>query len=126
MYTRNEFLKTDSMQKIRGQILGAAGACYGIAFFSALFNISIYKNYSSIIDSVFIFALGVLIHTLQSRVASVVLILYAFSNVILNLLLGGRVREVWLCFVGVYAVICTFKFHKAWKEYKNSPEAQMY
>ena len=61
----------------------------------------------------------------QSRVASIILLVYAAINVIYLLIETGRLGGWWIAVVGIYAVIYTFKFQKAWKAEKNGETVNM-
>ena len=92
--------------------------------------ISIGANYIlngtlDILDPIILVVFGLLIQLLQSRVAAIFLTLYSVINVVYMTIEMGQPAGWWVCVVAVYAVIYTFKFQKAWKEYKNSPEAQI-
>jgi predicted membrane protein len=78
-----------------------------------------YQSLSGIFDASLIVVCSLLIQLLQSRVAAIVLMVYAALNVILVLVQTGRLGGWWIAVVGVYAIIYTFKFQKAWKAYKN-------
>lgn len=123
--TRRQFLKTDEMKKIRTQIITCAIACYVIAAISVAFGYYLYGTFETVVDAVLLIFFGLLIHLLQSRVAAILLAIYAIFNCIVMSIEMGQLAGWWGCIVGVYAVIYTFKFQKAWKEYKNSPEARM-
>ena len=68
---------------------------------------------------ILVLACSLLIHLLQSRVAAIVLAAYAVLNVVVTSVSNGRFSGWWVALVGVYAVIYTFKFQKAWKDYQN-------
>ena len=122
--TRNEFLKTAEMKQIRKQINSCGISCYILAVISlaATYYLSGELN---ILDPIILIVFGLLIQLLQSRVAAIILTLYSIANVIYVTVTMGQPGGWWICVVGIYAVIFTFKFQKAWKEYKNSPEARM-
>lgn len=122
--TRNEFLKTDEMTKNRKQIISSAVACYILAAISIGANY-ILNGTLDILDPIILVVFGLLIQLLQSRVAAILLTVYSVINVVYMTITMGQLAGWWVCVVGVYAVIYTFKFQKAWKEYKKSPEAQI-
>lgn len=124
--TRTEFLKTPPMKKIRANIFACATLGYAVAIGSAILNIVKEKNYNVIYDAVFLIVISLLIHLLQSRVAAILLALYAVFNVAVLFYMTGKPGGIIVLAIAVYAIIYTFKFQKAWHEYKNSeavPEA---
>lgn len=122
--TRNEFLKTDEMTKNRKQIISSAVACYILAAISIGANY-ILNGTLDILDPIILVVFGLLIQLLQSRVAAILLTLYSVINVVYMTIEMGQPAGWWVCVVAVYALIYTFKFQKAWKEYKKSPEGQI-
>jgi uncharacterized membrane protein HdeD (DUF308 family) len=123
--TRRQFYKSEEMTPIRKQINTCAICAYVCAGISLIAGILLLGNASIIIDVALVVICGVLIHVLQSRAAAIVLTVYAVINVVVGLLSTGKLQGWWLCIIGVYSIIHTFKFQKAWKEFKASPEAQM-
>ncbi len=121
--TRKEFLKTPEQSLNRKNINSCAITGYVIAAISLAVNIFMLDNYWGILDSILIVVASLFIQLLQSRVAAVILALYAIVNVIYVTVLTGRFGGWWIAIIGVYAVFYTFKFQKAWKEYKNSNSA---
>jgi hypothetical protein len=63
--------------------------------------------------------LGLLIQLLQSRVAAILLAVYGVVNMIAVTIMTGRFGGWWIMVVAIWAVVYTFKFHKAWKEEKE-------
>jgi len=86
---------------------------------SIVLNLFVYNNPYGLIDCALIVICSLLIHLLQSRVAAIILTAYAALNVIVVTIQTGRLGGWWIAVVGIYAIIYTFKFQKAWKEYKN-------
>ncbi len=122
--TRREFLKTKEMKKLRAGITAAAALGYAVAIGSVIVNIIQSQNYNVIIDAVFLVAMSLLIHLLQSRVAAILLSIYAVTNIAVMFYMTGKPGGVIVLAIAVYAVICTFKFNKAWKEHKRSASVQ--
>ena len=118
--TKREFLKTPEMKKVCANITACATLGYAIAVGSAVVNIVKSQNYSVIYDAVFIIAVSLLIHLLQSRVAAILLGVYSVFNIAVMFYMTGKPGGVIVLAISVYAIIYTFKFQKAWKEYKNS------
>ena len=117
--TRREFLKTDEMSKVRKNLNGCAISGYIIAVLSFALNAFLFGEYITIVDSILLIILCLLIQLLQSRVASIILTIYAVFNMIMMSISYGRLAGWWAVVIGVYAIIYTFKFHKAWKEEKE-------
>ena len=92
---------------------------YVIAGLTLYFGVIKTGNYFATLDVVLILACALLIHLLQSRAAATVLAAYAVLNVVVTSVSNGRFSGWWVALVGVYAVIYTFKFQKAWKDYQN-------
>ena len=117
--TRREFLKTPQMNAIRNNLFSSAVIGYVIAGLTLYFGVIKTGNYFAMLDVVLILACALLIHLLQSRAAAIVLAAYAVLNVVVTSVSNGRFSGWWVALVGVYAVIYTFKFQKAWKDYQN-------
>ena len=117
--TRREFYKSSEMDSTRKNINGCAIAGYIVAALSLVANLFLLDNPSGIADSVLIIILSILIQTIQSRVAAVILCVYGVTNMIVITLATGRLGGWWILIIGIFAAIHTFKFHKAWKEQKE-------
>lgn len=117
--TRREFYKSSEMDSVRKSINGCAIAGYIVAALSLVANLLLLDNPSGIIDTILIVILSILIQTIQSRVAAVILCVYGVINMAIITMYTGRFGGWWILVVGVFAAINTFKFHKAWKEEKE-------
>ena len=117
--TRREFYKSSEMDSVRKSINGCAIAGYVVAALSLVANLLLLDNPSGIIDTILIIILSILIQTIQSRVAAVILCVYGVINMAIITMYTGRFGGWWILVVGVFAAINTFKFHKAWKEEKE-------
>ncbi len=117
--TRREFYKSSEMDSVRKSINGCAIAGYIVAAISLVANLLLLDNPSGIIDTILIIILSILIQTIQSRVAAVILCVYGVINMAIITMYTGRFGGWWILVVGVFAAINTFKFHKAWKEEKE-------
>ena len=122
--TRNQFLKTEEMKPIKKQIISCAVICYVLAVISIAANYFL-NGELNLLDPIILVVFGLLIQLLQSRVAAILLTVYAVCNVVYMTISMGQLAGWWILIVAVYALINTFKFQKAWKEYKKSPEAQI-
>ena len=117
--TRWEFFKSPKMSAISKNIFTCAVLGYVLSGLTLYLNVIKSGLYSSIPTVVVLLACSLLIHLLQSRVAAIVLAAYAVLNVVVTAVSNGRFSGWWVALVGVYAVIYTFKFQKAWKDYQN-------
>ena len=117
--TRREFYKSSEMDSVRKSINSCAIAGYIVAALSLVANLLLLDNPSGIIDTILIVILSILIQTIQSRVAAVILCVYGVTNMIVITLATGRLGGWWILIIGIFAAIHTFKFHKAWKEQKE-------
>ncbi len=117
--TRREFYKSSEMDSTRKNINGCAIAGYIVAALSLVANLLLLDNPAGIIDSILIIILSILIQTIQSRVAAVILCVYAVINMAIITMYTGRFGGWWILVIGIFAAIHTFKFHKAWKEQKE-------
>lgn len=117
--TRREFYKSSEMDSVRKSINGCAIAGYIVAALSLVANLLLLDNPSGIIDTILIVILSILIQTIQSRVAAVILCVYGVINMAIITMYTGKFGGWWILVVGVFAAINTFKFHKAWKEEKE-------
>lgn len=122
--TRREFLKTPQMKMIRNNIFTCAVIGYVVAGLSLYFGVIQTGNYFGLLDVVFILACSLLIHLLQSRVAAICLTAYSVLNIVVTTVANGKFSGWWVALVGVYAVIYTFKFQKAWQMQKASEEEE--
>ena len=117
--TRREFYKSSEMDSVRKSINSCAIAGYIVAALSLVANLLLLDNPSGIIDTILIVILSILVQTIQSRVAAVILCVYGVTNMIVITLATGRLGGWWILIIGIFAAIHTFKFHKAWKEEKE-------
>lgn len=117
--TRREFYKSDEMAQVRKSIRVCAISAYVIAALSLLVNLLLLDNPTGILDSITMVVLGLLIQLLQSRVAAILLAVYGVVNMIAVTIMTGRFGGWWIMVVAIWAVVYTFKFHKAWKEEKE-------
>ena len=117
--TRWEFFKSSKMRTISKNIFTCAVLGYVLSGLTLYLNVIKNGLYSSIPTVVVLLACSLLIHLLQSRVAAIVLAAYAVLNVVVTSVSNGRFSGWWVALVGVYAVIYTFTFQKAWKDYQN-------
>ena len=118
--TRREFLRTDEMRNYRLNIIMCAIFGYVIAVGSVILNIVYTKECSVIYDAVFLIVMCVLVHFLQSRVAAVLIAVYAVLNIVIMYLATGKPGGIVVLVLAIYAIVYTFKFQSAWRKYKKS------
>lgn len=97
---------------------------YVIAGLTLYFGVIQTGNYFTILDVILVLACSLLIHLLQSRVAAIVLTAYSVLHIYITSITNGRLSGWWVVFIGVYAIIMTFKFQKAWQEEKEFGEGE--
>ena len=122
--TRREFLKTPQMNAIRYNIFSSAVIGYVIAGLTLYFGVIQTGNYFTILDVILVLACSLLIHLLQSRVAAIVMTAYSVLHIYITSIANGKLSGWWVVFIGVYAIIMTFKFQKAWQEEKEFGEGE--
>lgn len=118
--TRREFLRTDEMKSIRANIIICAIFGYVIAVGSVILNIAMTKEYGVIYDAVFLVIMCILVHFLQSRIAAILIAVYAVLNLIIMFIATGKPGGIVVLVLAIYAIVYTFRFHSAWSKYKKS------
>ena len=122
--TRWEFFKSSKMSTISKNIFTCAVLGYVLSGLTLYLNVIKNGMYSSIPTVVVLLACSLLIHLLQSRVAAIVLTAYSVLHIYITSITNGRLSGWWVVFIGVYAIIKTFKFQKAWQEEKEFGEGE--
>ena len=122
--TRWEFFKSSKMRTISKNIFTCAVLGYVLSGLTLYLNVIKSGLYSSIPMVVVLLACSLLIHLLQSRVAAIVLTAYSVLHIYITSITNGRLSGWWVVFIGVYAIIMTFKFQKAWQEEKEFGEGE--
>ena len=117
--TKKEFLKLPSLKKCKGNLNGAAILCYFCAACTLLVAV-LMQSYLAILDVLLILGMGLGIQLAQSRVCAVILFVYSIYNLIIALLSSGTPSGWIIIVAGILAIIYTFKFQKAWKEYNET------
>lgn len=121
--TKKEFLKHPNLKTCKGGILSAAIFAYICAVLSLIVNVLLSEEgftFTSIIDCVILVGLGLGIQLAQSRACAVVLLVYSIINMIISIVILGQAGGYLILIVAIDAVIFTFRFQKAWKEYQNT------
>ena len=117
--TRLEYLKSPEMSLIRKNINTCAIMGYIAAAITLVVSVFVNQSMYGLIDVAIIVVCALLIQLLQSRAASIVITAYAGLSITLTLIQTGKLSGWWIAIVGIYSIIYTFKFQKAWKAYKN-------
>lgn len=116
--TKKEFDKHTNIVNVKKQITGTAIACYVIVGINALLAFMV--AFSNILDILLMLGMGLGIHLAKSRVCSIILTVYGAFNMIIMTIANGSVTGWWILVVGIYAIINTFKYQKAWAEYQQT------
>lgn len=103
---------------MKKQITGTAIACYIITGINVLLAFAV--AFSNILDILLMLGMGLGIHLAKSRVCSIILTVYGAFNVVVMTIATGSVSGWWIPVVGIYAIINTFKYQKAWEEYQKT------
>ena len=122
--TRWEFFKSPKMSAISKNIFTCAVLGYVLSGLTLYLNVIKSGLYSSIPTVVVLLACSLLIHLLQSRVAAIVMTAYSVPHIYITSIANGKLSGWWVVFIGVYAIIMTFKFQKAWQEEKEFGEGE--
>lgn len=116
---KKTFLKKYSQGRkecVAAAIMGYITA--GITTVLAFAGISEYFNILSLLDVIIVLTLSLLVHLLRSRIASILLLVYALISVITSLVNYG-VFSGWLVLAaGISAVVGSFQCVKEWKTYQ--------
>jgi hypothetical protein len=112
------------MRTISKNIFTCAVLGYVLSGLTLYLNVIKNGLYSSIPTVVVLLACSLLIHLLHSRVAAIVLTAYSVLHIYITSITNGRLSGWWVVFIGVYAIIMTFKFQKAWQEEKEFGEGE--
>lgn len=116
--TKKEFLKHQNLSDISVNIRGAAILLYICAAIT-LIGMIMSGSMLSIIDMLLILGFALAIHLLQSRICAILMLVYALFNVVVIYLTTEKFGGYLVLIGAIYAVIYTFKFHKAWKAYQK-------
>lgn len=116
--TKKEFDKHTNIVNVKKQITGAAIGCYIIAGINLL--LAFLVAFSNILDILLMLGMGLGIHLAKSRVCSIILTVYGVINVIVMTIANESLSGWWILVVGIYAIINTFKYQKAWAEYQQT------
>ena len=119
--TKKEFLELPENIKLKKNIRSSAIICYVAALLSGVVGFLVLDTGAFILlDVAILVGLGLGVHLKQSKVCSVLLLVYAVASCILNLISNGQASGWLIILAGVYAVGATFKLDKQWKAYQQS------
>ncbi len=116
---KKTFLKKYSLgykDCLAAAIIGYISA--GITAAVALTNIVDFMNAYALIDVAILVTLSLLIHLVRSRVASIILLVYALYNVVLMVINTGKFAGWWGLLAGILAVVGSFQCVKEWTTYQ--------
>ena len=115
--SKKMFFSMYASAKVRRGIRSSAILCYVCAVLSVLYELSAMGTLYSLLDASIMVLMGVLIHTIQSRVAAVILLIYSVVNLIVAWV-GTGSPGGWLIIVaGIAAVHATFSLNREYKDY---------
>lgn len=117
--SKKEFLRHPNLKKCSGNLKASAIILYVCAVISLALGVFI-NNYAVIVDVVIIVGLGLGIQLAQSRVCAILICVYAVINVIYVSMSSGRAGGYLILIAAIDAIIATFQFQKAWKEYQKT------
>ena len=116
---KKTFLKKYSLGRkecVAAAIMGYITA--GITSILAFTGVNDYFNIYSLIDVAIVLTLCILVHLLRSRIASILLLVYALASMI-SMLVNSGVFGGWLVLAaGISAVVGSFQCVKEWKTYQ--------
>ena len=116
--SKREFLHHPNLKKCCSNIKGSAITLYVCAVITAILSIFVLGNIFAIVDVAIVVGLGLGIHLGQSRVCAIICLVYAAFTFIYMTIENGRASGYLILIAAIYAVIATFQFQKAWKEYQ--------
>ncbi len=117
---RMDFYKHPNVSDVRKQLRGCGIAMYILAVFNFGFYVIAGNIIGAVVSLLLYIGLGLGIHLGQSRVCAIVLTAYGVVNTIVASMQTGSLSGWLFPLIGVYGIIYTFKFHKAWKQYKDT------
>lgn len=116
--TKEEFGKHTNIVNVKKQISACGIACYVIAGINVF--LAFIVEFSNVLDILLMLGMGLGIHLAKSRVCAIILTVYGTINVIVMTIANESLSGWWILVVGIYAIINTFKFQKAWAEYQQT------
>lgn len=120
MLSKQEFYKHPVMSKSRKNINACSIIIYLCAALTFLANVVLMQNIFGMLDVLLLVGLGLGIHLAKSRACASIILGYSVINLIFVLVTTGRLTGYLIVICGVYAVVETFKFQKAWNTYEQT------
>lgn len=114
--TKRDYYKTRASKNVKSNIQSSAVILYICAAINFFYHYVYMVNTGAILDCIFVLAMGLCIHFLYSRIASVVVTAYSLLSAYLYLQYYGKLGGWLVIIAGVCACIGTFALEK---EYKN-------
>ena len=115
--SKKEFYAKYANKRDKGNIRWAAILSYVCAAISLAAGL-LMQNYLIVIDVALVVGLALGIQIAKSRACAVLLLVYSCINTIIMSISYKRVSGWWLIFVGIWAVMGTFNFHKDYRKYR--------
>lgn len=116
--TKKEFDKHTNIVNVKKQITGTAIVGYVIVGINLILAFA--TAFSNILDVLLMLGMSLGIHLAKSRVCAIILTVYGAFNMIVMTIANGGIAGWWILLVGIYAIINTFKYQKAWAEYQQT------
>lgn len=114
--TKKEFLKLPAMKTCKSNI----NTCGILLYILGVINMGLQIFMGNLpVDGILLILLGLGVHLGISRVCATLCAVYGGFNVIYVLATTGRVGGWWILVIAIDAVIYTFRYHKAWNQYKK-------
>lgn len=117
--SKKEFYKLPGMKAYRGNILTCAVILYICAGVTILAAFLLDELSASILDGIFLVAMGLWLQLGKSRICAIITTCYGLMSVGLVLVASGKVQGWWIPLAGIWAIIYTFKYQKMWKQYQE-------
>lgn len=117
--TKKEFLHHPNLKKCYDNIKGSAITLYVCAALS--FALGMFMgNWGVLLDVLIVVGFGLGIQLAQSHVCAILIFLYSLANAVYMGVSTGRSGGTLIILASIYAISATFKFQKAWKEYRKT------
>ena len=121
--TKKEFMALEENTKVRKEIRAAGIICYICAGATAALSIIAGLSgggFGSMLDAIILLVLGLLVHLKYSRVAAILLAVYAIFNIVVAIIVNGTLGGWLIVLAAIFSILYTFKAEKSWQEYKTS------
>lgn len=118
--SKKEFYKHPNMSRVSKQIKSCGICMYVLAGLNLVFYALTEDIFSAVFSLILMLGLGLGIHLAQSRVCAIILTIYGGLNTIVAVITTGMLGGWMILVVGICGINYTFKFQKAWKQYKET------